>query len=330
MVRNRSKPEGSIVEGYATEEVIEFCVGYLGKSEPIGVPVSRHAGRLDGQGTIGSKLMTPQYDMYCKAHCHVLQHMTIVHPHIEQHKLILREQNPHMDEVSIEREHNRRFATWLKEEANVSESVRWLADRPRINVQTWQGYDINGYTFYTESQDAKSTVQNSGVRIEAISDDHSKRGTSTALNAYYGMIEEIWQLDYGEYQVPLFRCKWVRVPQGVKVDKRGFTLVDLNRLAYKDEPFILAKQATQVFYVRDPANPRLHIVLHGKRRIVGVENVDVDEEEYDQFDEIPPFADGACLSGDDDTHGTNYMRVDHQEGLPCNSPKRRKRSRKRT
>ena len=54
-VRNRSRPEGNIVEGYATEEVIEFCLDYVAQVEPIGVPRSRHEGRLEGIGTIGRK-----------------------------------------------------------------------------------------------------------------------------------------------------------------------------------------------------------------------------------------------------------------------------------
>ena len=41
-----------------------------------------------------------------------------------------------------------------------------------------------------------------------------------------------------------------------------------------------------VFYVLDTTNKRLHVVLSGKRRIVGVE-IAVDEEEFDQFDDIP-------------------------------------------
>ncbi len=41
-VRNRAKPEGSIIEGYTTEEAIEFCVNYMFDADPIGVPVSRH------------------------------------------------------------------------------------------------------------------------------------------------------------------------------------------------------------------------------------------------------------------------------------------------
>ena len=39
---------------------------------------------------------------------------------------------------------------------------------------------------------------------------------------------------------------------GVKVDNEyGMTTVDLNNIGYKDEPFILAKDVNQVFYVND-------------------------------------------------------------------------------
>ncbi|XP_015697636.2 uncharacterized protein LOC107305225 [Oryza brachyantha] len=52
-VHNREKPEGSIIEGYTTEEVIEFCVDYMSEIDSISVPRSRHEGRLAGVGTIG-------------------------------------------------------------------------------------------------------------------------------------------------------------------------------------------------------------------------------------------------------------------------------------
>ena len=62
-------------------------------------------------------------------------------------------------------------------------------------------------------------------------------------------------------------------------------------IGYKTELFILPKDVLQVFYVPVPDTVRTmrHIVLPGKRRIVGVHNA-VDEEEFNQFDEIPPFA----------------------------------------
>jgi hypothetical protein len=43
-VCNRAHPEGSIVEGYKPEEVIECCVDYIKDGNPISVPVSRHHG----------------------------------------------------------------------------------------------------------------------------------------------------------------------------------------------------------------------------------------------------------------------------------------------
>jgi hypothetical protein len=51
---------------------------------------------------------------------------------------------------------------------------------------------------------------------------------------------------------------------------------------------MLAKHVAQVFYAPDTTNKRLNVVISRKQRIIGVEN-GVDEEEFDQFDEIPPF-----------------------------------------
>jgi len=48
-------------------------------------------------------------------------------------------------------------------------------------------------------------------------------------------------------KVPLFWCKWVRVPNGVMMDKYGMRAVDFMHLAYLDEPFVFAKDVVQVF-----------------------------------------------------------------------------------
>ncbi|GJW28230.1 putative transposon, En/Spm-like protein [Tanacetum coccineum] len=48
---------------------------------------------------------------------------------------------------------------------------------------------------------------------------------------------------------------------GVKRDNLGYTLVDLNNLGHKVDPFILASQARQVFYVKDQIDKKLSIVF---------------------------------------------------------------------
>ena len=81
--------------------------------------------------------------------------------------------------------------------------------------------------------------------------------------------------------------------------------MDLNNLAYADEPFVLANDVAQVFYVKDMSTkprkrkdkeanasydePKRHIVLSGKRNIVGVEDKTDMSEDYNMFAEIPPF-----------------------------------------
>ena len=59
-------------------------------------------------------------------------------------------------------------------------------------------------------------MQNNRVHIDAFQD---QSGSIT----YYGRIEKIWELNYVKFKVPLFRCHWVNIRIGVKVDKEGFT-----------------------------------------------------------------------------------------------------------
>ncbi|KAK1357650.1 hypothetical protein POM88_050906 [Heracleum sosnowskyi] len=55
------------------------------------------------------------------------------------------------------------------------------------------------------------------------------------------------------------------------------------------------------------------IVLQSKRRILGIDNVE-DEEEYNQFDENPPFSIGLPTTVREDNVDGNYARTDHDEG----------------
>ena len=168
-------------------------------------------------------------------------------------------------------EHNRTFLQWFRQQIfadhSVSKMFRLLAIGPNLNVPTWKGYDINHYSFYTKSQDDKSSMQNSGVSVDGQSHHFCSASDNSPIEAcmpYYGVIEDIWELDYGEFRVPLFKCKWVNGNTGVRQDKMGFTLVDLKKVGYKDDTFIMTVQARQVFYVEDPYDSRWVVVLQGR------------------------------------------------------------------
>jgi hypothetical protein len=45
-IRNQAYPKGSMVQGYCTEQAVEWALNYAGPSNLIGVHKSRHEGRL--------------------------------------------------------------------------------------------------------------------------------------------------------------------------------------------------------------------------------------------------------------------------------------------
>jgi hypothetical protein len=328
-VRKRSRPEGCIAKGYGTEEVIEFCVDYLPDLNPIGLPVSHHEGRLKGKGTLGKKCNVHiPCSEFSQANFTVLQNSSKVAPYIDEHMNIIQSENPQKNLSWITRQHIKTFDGWFRRKLlgnnTVDQELQWLARGPSITVQQYQGYEINGYTFYTRAQDKKSTNQNSGVRMCIVNSNGEK-------NNYYGVIEEIWELEYGPIVVPLFRCEWV-AGGGVTKDRYGMTIVDFKKIGYKDEPFVLAKDVTQVFYVKDMSSKpkkksdktpeadkagnesKRHIVLPGKRKVVGVEDISDNSEDYDQIDDLPPFSvdvDPSILLSKEDTP---YLRCDHAQG----------------
>jgi hypothetical protein len=61
---------------------------------------------------------------------------------------------------------------------------------------------------------------------------------------------------------------------------------------------VLANRVTQVFYVLDPETGK-HVVVSKKQKIVGVENVEDNDEDVNQFEEMSLF--------------TNPMNIKHIE-----------------
>ncbi|XP_074271550.1 uncharacterized protein LOC141595481 [Silene latifolia] len=155
-----------------------------------------------------------------------------------------------------------------------SDNLRWLANGPKANISSYEGYDINGFCFYTSQQDQKSTMQNSGVTVVASSVEY--------------------------------------VGRGIKVDEMGFMLADVNVIGHIYDPFILASQEKQVFFMKDPLENNRSVILYGKRRILGVDGV-VDEEEYDQLDEPSPIS--TNYQNLRVIRDETYLHEDHDEGI---------------
>jgi hypothetical protein len=84
----------------------------------------------------------------------------------------------------------------------------------------------------------------------------------------------------------------------VNVNNYELTLVDLKLLGHKDDPWMLTNHVTQVFYVLDPETGK-HIIVSRKQKIIGVDNVEDNDEDVNQFEEMLLF--------------TNPMNIKHIE-----------------
>jgi len=117
---------------------------------------------------------------------------------------------------------------------------------------------------------------------------------------------------------------------GVTVDKEyRMTTADLNNSGFKDEPFVLAADVRQVFYVKDMSmkpkrgknddhlivnEPKRHIVLSMKRNIFRIKDKSDMSGDYERDDQIPPFIvnkDPSILLNNEDTA---WLRQDHNQG----------------
>ncbi|GKD78604.1 putative transposon, En/Spm-like protein [Tanacetum coccineum] len=200
--------------------------------ETIGIPPDKYETyeNEEGKPLSTGKSSEVSVELFQKAHLYVIQITDEIVPYIERHKQVLKTENPGKRIAFLENEHSKSFAKWLRGEV----------ERELAIVQE----------------------SNSGVSVEAIDLHISKEVATTRQAYYYGVLQEIWVLDYRFRQIPLFKCDWVNHKSGgMKRDKLGYTLVDLNNLGHKVDPFVLASQALQVFYVKDPVDKKLSIVF---------------------------------------------------------------------
>lgn len=219
-VRNRNRIEGSIAEGYIAEEAVEFCTEYFKNVVTIGIPnvgtatTTENFGgtSLLSDGKTLSKSTFADLDVngpvMRQAHQTVLNNTEVVEPYFELHMSYLKEKFPHETEKWLEKQHCQTFQDWLHEKVEeerkdpdniISEELRWIASGPSSQILTYEGFKVNGCRYHTKARDDRRVTQNSGVFL-----------VDTEDNSYYGVIKEIWVLDYQMIRVPLFKCNWVQ------------------------------------------------------------------------------------------------------------------------
>lgn len=148
------------------------------------------------------------------------------------------------------------------EDESISKSLLNLAQGADRRVYRYTGYLLNGWRFNTKERDKQLKSQNSGVFVRG--------DENTGNKEYFGVLTDIIQLDYpGGNSVILFECDWWDVDRkgkGIKEDRYGFTLININGKLKTNEPYVLATQVEQVYYVKDTKDPNWQVVVKTKPR----------------------------------------------------------------
>jgi hypothetical protein len=122
--------------------------------------------------------------------------------------------------------------------------LRQVAQGCQYRTLSYKHYDINGYRFRTTAHERNghnAKTINSGVLT--VGEDGVE---------YYGIIEEIIELCFRStkpLKLVLFKCHWFHPISGVRRSPNiGLVEVKKTSVLPGNEPFIVAQQATQVFY----------------------------------------------------------------------------------
>lgn len=167
---------------------------------------------------------------------------------------------------------------------NVDEDLYSLACRPDRRVRSYSACVIHGVRFHTMAREAGRKTQNSGIKAEGTHKDESID--------FYGVLTEIIELNYianknGPRSVILLRCEWFNLEgKTYQLNNDGyFKSINIGSRWYKNDPFILSTQASQVFYLDDTKLGKSWQVVQefGHRHIYDVDEAETSENIQDQL-----------------------------------------------
>ncbi|XP_058201329.1 uncharacterized protein LOC131316070 [Rhododendron vialii] len=298
---NKAHPEASIVKGYLMYDCMNFCAQYLNDVE---TKLNRPARNYDGGDSMGRgvgenmifHLDDREWIQACR---YILLNTSSVAPFIAYHIEFLKSKMPRADDHQIQREHFETFHAWFKDHVQLllrtsnvtfSEEIHKLAIGPHTIARRFSGYVINGFHFRVKSIDDNRLTQNSGVALKANTLSYASRKDKNPRVGpvyYYGWLTDIVEIRYtNDTKYVMFKCDWFDNIHGKKEDAFKFTLVNFNHLLYREdqatnEPYILASQAEQVWYVPNSIKPDWQVVIKMSQR--GLYDMHSDDPQVDPY-----------------------------------------------
>ncbi|KAJ9542476.1 hypothetical protein OSB04_028982 [Centaurea solstitialis] len=262
-VRNAALLEGSIAEAYVVDEELTFLSLYVKGLETKFTRPERNIdvicnesssfalfkARLRCSGTSHLKFLTTEFDAlqwYILNNCH-----EDIKSYLDEHMDILKQNFSN----NLEQLQARTFPTWFKskmEELRHKGSSEATDDMYSLVLGPFDRYTsctsciINGVRFHSKCRDDTLHTQNCGISVPS---NHGGEEVD-----FYGVLLEVMELSYIlDRKVVVFRCKWYNTDKRMRNIhcETDLTTIKMSSEWYANDPYILATQAKQVFYLAD-------------------------------------------------------------------------------
>ncbi|XP_062093425.1 uncharacterized protein LOC133799424 [Humulus lupulus] len=273
-VGNKARPKGSIAEGYVADEALTYCSVYF-------KGVETRFNRLDRN----EDEVTPRNLFVFQSQCRPITKETLKPldratreqaecEHLEEikHKYQDGDHNILHKKYFQRRFHKKIYDLQKLGSLDNGDELLALASGSDHLGAYYEGCIVNGVRFMSTKRDLKRSTQNSGVFVAGTEDFN-----------YYGILEEVLKLTFtGSYSVTLFKCKWFNTdPRRKKIIiENNITSINTSGEWYKDDPYKLANQVKQVFYLDDLLRGNQWKVVEGvnHRQIWDVENCEANSD----------------------------------------------------
>jgi hypothetical protein len=176
--------------------------------------------------------------------------------------------------------------SWFKQKADKENpELRQVANGCRYRVMSYSVYDVNGHRFHTKTHDeshANRRTTNFGVCTKG--EDNIK---------YYGIMEEIYELMFDgckPLKPVVFKCHWFDPSRVRRTPNVGLVEIRPSSVYAGDDVYIVAQQATQVYYLSYPCKTDAHlqgwdvvyqVSPHVRLPISNNEDYNIDPDTYD-------------------------------------------------
>ncbi|CAM8999975.1 unnamed protein product [Rhodiola kirilowii] len=269
MVGNKSQVSASIVMAYLHLEITFLTSDYLGpecktkerrpkRNEVMSrtfdaeqISIFNHPGH--GGRPICRRTLSDQE--YFKATHYILSNMPEMDIYLRDFDTYIRQRYPRDNENKLYERTLTDLPAWLKkhiwELRATNEVFEWIDHVSHgfdYRVSNLNTYKINNYKFCTEGKNQGELKKYCQVQLKVEGGGY-----------FYGVIEEILKMHCTQnprLKIVLFKCRWLDPRHVHCFTTTGLVEVNIERIYQPYDPFILAQQAEQVYFVEFPGQPQ--------------------------------------------------------------------------